>query len=42
MLAADVLVVKVVFWARIVPARARAVGTVNFMMTGLDAAIVIV
>jgi hypothetical protein len=37
-----VLVVKVEFWARAVPARATAMGTANFIMVGFDAAVVTV
>ena len=36
------LVIKVVFWARAVPARARAMERVNFIMENFDAAVVTV
>lgn len=37
-----VLVVKVEFWARAVPAKARAMRTVNFMTVVFDAVVVTV
>jgi hypothetical protein len=37
--AAVVLVVKVEFWARVVPTKLRAMGTVSFMIFGFGAAV---